>query len=218
MKRAGFTLLELIVATTIFAVIVTASYVLFDSGRDLTARAELRAQLFQTARAALRAIEEDVRGAVGSGTAFDTGFVGTNGGTGDLPSDRLEAVAVNMHTVDTSEKKCDLTRVIYSIGQAASMKRPGLVRERQKELTPLTLAAGSAEALEEVAAEVVGVNFRFYDLEWLEEWDSTVRLKLPQAVEATVHVRGEWKGAEVREAFTTRFYLPVAAEAPERQP
>src|SRR5262249_27523163 len=81
MKRRGFTLLELIVATSIFAIVIAATYSLFDSARGITTRAEFRSQLFQSARAALQAIENDLRGAVMLSSAYDTGFIGTNVGS-----------------------------------------------------------------------------------------------------------------------------------------
>ena len=85
MNRKGFTLLELIVATVIFTIVIAAAYSLLDSARSLTTRAELRTQLFQTARVALQAVEDDLRGAVlpappaVSATPNDLGFVGTLG-------------------------------------------------------------------------------------------------------------------------------------------
>jgi hypothetical protein len=39
---------------------------------------------------------------------------------------------------------------------------------------------------------------------------------MPKAVEVTVYIRGEWRGETIVEPFTTRFYLPVGAETPEK--
>jgi type II secretion system protein J len=218
MRRRGFTLLELIVATIIFTVIMAAAYALFESSRGVSSRAEFRAQLFQTARAALRAVEEDVRGAMMSGSAFDTGLIGTNGGTADAPTDKLEIVSVNTHTVGAKDKMIDVSKVTYTIDDVITTTARGLARERQKVLTPVTVFAGRDENVEEVAADVVYVNFRYYDVEWKDAWDSTTQNKLPKAIEVTVHVRGEWRGQEFIEKFTSRFYLPVGAETPEKTP
>ncbi len=223
MTRRAFTLIELLVATVIFTIVLSAAWSLFDSARGLASRAELRAELFQTARAALEALEDDLRGAVLPGTAFDgEGFLGTNAGSEKEPLDRIELVSVNAHAANAKkdERKSDLSRVSYWIetGQTSGTPKRGLVRERQAVLTPVTVYARRDENIEEVAPEVVYLDFRYYDTDWRESWDSTRQYKLPRAIEASVWVQGLWREEPVLEKFTTRFYLPVGAETPERQP
>ena len=77
---------------------------------------------------------------------------------------------------------------------------------------------GQVENIEEVAPAVVYLDFRYFDTQWDLSWDSTSALKLPRAIEVTVVVRGEWRGQETLEPFTSRFYLPVGAEQPEERP
>jgi len=229
MRRRGFTLLELIVAMVIFSIVVAAAYSLFDASRSLTTRAEFRAQLFQSARAALQAVEDDLRGAVQTGTVFDTafttGFVGTSGGSEKEPQDRLEFISVNRYTgasydVNKIQDKVwggDLSKVYYSIETDAKKTPHGLVRERPVELTPVNGPVHRDEDLSEVAQDVVFIHFRYYDgSDWLPTWDSTQTRKLPKAVEVTVYVKGEWRDEEVVEPFMTRFYLPVGGEQPEK--
>jgi type II secretion system protein J len=216
--RKAFTLLELVVATTVFAVVVAAAYALFDAGRGAASRAEARALLFQTARAALEALEDDLRGAVLPSTAFDSGFIGTNRGSGEAPLDEIELVAANAHVAKAKDRRIDLSKVTYWVETDPSARARGLVRERQAVLTPVTVYARRPENVEEVAGDVVGLDLRYFDGDWRFEWDSTTQYKLPKAVEVTVVVRGEWKEQEILERFTSRFYLPVAAETPERQP
>jgi general secretion pathway protein J len=220
MKRNGFTLLELVVATIIFTVVVAAAYALFESSRGVSSRAEARATLFQAARAALRAVEDDVRGAVQSGSVFDTGLIGTNAGSADAPADRLELVSVNSQPfrtgTDVPEPRIDLSRVTYSIDESTATAATGLVRERHATLTALEQPAGRDEDVEEISVDVTGVNFRYYDTEWKDEWDSTSLGKLPKAVEVTVTVKGEWRGKAITEKFMSRFYLPVGAETPAK--
>ncbi len=229
MRKRAFTLLELLVAITIFSIVAAAAYALFDSSRRLSSRAEARARLFQSARAALRAIEDDVRGAVLTGTAFDTGLLGTNGGTDNQPRDRFEVFAVNAHTplsailpVGTAgrdqvvEPRCDLTQVTYWIEEPSSKNARGLVRFRERILTPAGGAARTDEDIEEVCAEVTALNLRYYDGGWKDSWDSLTQGRLPLAVEVTVRVRVPWRGDdEIVENFTTRIYLAVGAETPQ---
>ncbi len=227
MTRKGFTLLELIVAMSIFTIIAAATYSMFDSARAVSTRAEFRAQLFQTARAALQTIEEDLRGAVmPANTTVDTGFISTNSGSEKEAVDKLEFFTVSRHTASAYDVNatdlvwgCDVSKVYYWIEPDTKRAAHGLVRERPKELTPPSGPVHRDEDVREIARDVVYVNFRFYDNgQWLDTWDSTQVHKLPKAVEVTVTVRGEWRDEEVFEPFMTRIYLPVGGETPEKTP
>jgi type II secretion system protein J len=226
MKRRGFTLLELAVATAIFAIVIAATYSLFDSARGITTRAEFRAQLFQSARAALQAVEDDLRGAVMLGSAFDTGFIGTNSGSEKEPLDKLEFVSVNRYVgaaYDVNQPEVvrgiDVSKVSYTIEADEKRKPHGLLRERPLELTPPNGPVHRDEDVTGIADDVVYINFRYYDNgQWIDSWDSTQTHKLPKAVEVTVYILGEWRGEKIIEPFTSRFYLPVGAETPEKTP
>jgi len=223
-RSKGFTLLELLVATAIFAVVIAAAYSLFDASRSLSSRAEFSAQLYQSARAALQTIESDLRGAMMPGTAFDTGFIGSTSGSDKEPLDKLEFLTVSRYTAaahDVNEtdvvRGADLSKVYYSIETDTTKKARGLVRERPLELTSPSGPIHRDEDVVEIAQDVVFLNFRYYDgSDWLDQWDSTQTHKLPKAVEVTVFVRGEWRDEEILQPFTTRVYLAVGADTPEK--
>ena len=227
MREGGFTLVELIVATTIFVIILGAAYSLFEAGRNLTTRGEARAQLHQALRAAMKSIEEDLKGAVMPNAAYDTGFIGTNGGSGGQPLDKIEFIAVSAHAMPRSLKantaqqpllspRTDMAKVTYWVEGDAKRPAHGLVRNRNPILSPVSVQNIRDEDIEEVSAEVVYLNLRYYDTDWQDSWDSTQVRKLPKAVEVTLHLQSEWRGEKFIEKFTARFYLPVAAETPEK--
>ncbi|HTF56530.1 MAG TPA: prepilin-type N-terminal cleavage/methylation domain-containing protein [Planctomycetota bacterium] len=217
----GFTLIELLVALSIFLIVVSASYALFDGGRNLAARGEYHAHRFQAARAALRALEADLKG-VFQGGPYDAGFIGKHGGTEELPLDTLEAVAFNnqpkLATPATTTlsvpppKEFDISRVAYSIDDLDTTKEKGLVRQRTKLVPEVVTVKDPEEGLEEISPDVVGLRLRYYDgSDWLDTWDSTTSRTLPKAIEATVHVKSVFREKEEVEAFSTKIFLPVAA-------
>jgi len=223
MRKAGFTLLEMIVAAAIFVAVVAGAYALFDGSRRLSARAEARAEMLQTARAALRAIEADLRGAVMSGTAYDTGFIGVDGGSSSEPLDVLDFVSVTSPMSEasmdgfkdaTKARRSDLSKVAYWIEKDELKKAHGLVRERLGTMLPPESRTRREEDVEAVSTDVVGLNLRYYDGQWRDSWNSQRSRTMPRSVEATVHVRR----ADEIEIHTARFYLPVAAETPEAGP
>jgi hypothetical protein len=161
-----------------------------------------------------------------SSTTNDLSFIGTNGGSDKAPLARIDFVSVSRHTAATYDVNAtdivfgiDTARLSYWIEQDTSRPAHGLVRERPIELYPVAGFVHREESVREISRDVAFLNLRYYDSgQWLDSWDSTQTGTLPQAIEATVIIRGEWHGEEVLEPFTTRFYLPVGAQTPQRQP
>lgn len=225
--RRGFTLLELIVSATIFMFVVAAAYALFDGSRRVAGTAEFKARLFQTARSALRLIEDDLKGAVASGSVYDAGLIAVNGGGGDEPQDGVELTSVvsgrSRRSLEefkdaTVFRAADLARVSWWVEPPGKKPYRGLVRERSAVLAPPENRVRRDEDVEELSRDVVGLDLRWFDSEWREEWDSTQSNTLPRAVEITVVVRGEFRGETVVERFRSRLYLPLVAEAGEEAP
>ncbi|MBI4566005.1 MAG: hypothetical protein HY716_15065 [Planctomycetes bacterium] len=207
----------MLVALVIFLVVVAASYALFESGRGLAARGEYAARRDQAARAALRVLEADLRGAYGLTTPYDTGFKGMRGGSQDAMADTLEFIAFNHHP--TAPGECDMTRVAYKVDADPATPESGLVRARARRIADSAGLGGGREEVEEIAPEVSGLRIRYYDgSAWQDSWDSTVSQTLPKAVEVTVQVRSVWRDQEEIENFSTRLWLPVAATTSPREP
>jgi len=122
-RVGGFTLIELLTSLVIFLVVVSASYALFDGGRRLAARGEYHAKRFQSARAALRAIEADLK-SVFMGGAYDAGFKAAQAGTDEAPLDTLEAVACNRPVLVTAEQARQVMEVYIAADLSAERSEP----------------------------------------------------------------------------------------------
>lgn len=214
----GFTLLEVIVASLIFTLVVAAAYGLLDSARSLSDRTEIVAAMQQEARAVLDTLRSDLQGTYGTASKeFTTDFVGTQGGNAEAPEDKLEMVGVNGWTVRSTTPEIDLTQTTYSIYKDAATNGRKLVRKREKRLTPVDTSTREEEGMEEIGPHVPYVRFRYYDgSSWVDSWDSKQSGTLPRAIEVTITVTGAWKDEEVMEKFGDKIYLPLAAETPAK--
>ena len=114
---------------------------------------------------------------------------------------------------DDEDLRGDASRVTWWVEEDR-----GLLRERRDSLTPVTVFIEREENVEEIAPAVAGLDMRFYDQEWEDEWDSRTTRKLPRAIEVSILVRVPWREEFIEEVFTTRFHLPLGVDAPERQP
>lgn len=228
-RRSAFTLVELLAALTIFLVVMSASYALFEGGRTLAARGELAARRDQAARSAWGALEEDLRTVFGRQSPFDAGFIGKQAGTPEKPLDTVEFVSFSGRpalvtrtpdpTKPATEKEIDASRAAYSIDEDPATEVSGLVRRRTRLLTEVVTVKDPQEGLEEVVADVIALRLRYYDgSDWQDVWDSTQSGTLPKAVEATVHVRSEYRGKEEITPYSMKIFLPVAADTPARTP
>lgn len=207
----------MIIATVIFALVITAAYSLLHSSQSLADRAEFRAKMRQEARVVLDLLRADLQGAYGSDSVYDTGLLGTQGGGDDTPLYKLDLVSVNHQTFRSTSAEIDITRTSYYIDEEPSTEQTGLVRRKLKQLTNVTTVQREDEGLEEIGPDVAYVMFQYYDgTEWTEVWDSTRSNKLPKAIEVTIYVRGVWEGEEVLEKYVAKIYLPIAAERLER--
>lgn len=208
----GFTLIEMLLAATLTALIAVGALFYLEGARNLGARIEYKAELFQTGRAVLQQMERDIQSAYASGQGLDLGLKGTDSTLSDPPSDSLELVSANNNPKSEETKECDLTRTIYRVDP-----EKGLIRERIKELTRtgVTVLTDSGEPM---TKRVTGLDIRYHDgAAWTTGWDSASMGKMPKAIEITLTVVGTYKGADESEKFTAAFWLPVGQtyEAPK---
>jgi hypothetical protein len=182
----------------------------------------------QTARAVLREIEQDLRGAYASGSSYDTGLIGTDDGDDEIPLDGIELLTVNnreplpvegeeeQQTLESEEepRMIDLSRVTYFVDE-----EEGLMRRRIRLLRKPVVGLDDEEQSEPVGEGVIGLNLRYFDGDWKEVWDSTKSRTLPQAVEITIVLYDERYagGLGELERYTTRFFLPLWKAPPETE-
>ena len=202
----GFTLLELTIAMTFVAVLVSGITLSISACLKVWQRSQETAELNQDARAILEVLSRDVRGAylglyrrsgyfLGGAPEDEDPLMGRS----DLMEFTTESSAITQAALLPQEERVedlqevsspvtDFVAVRYELRRDTGTSRGGLYR--------VTWVAPIAEWLEEQPAEstavsvelisesVMGFTLRYFDGEaWLEDWATTEdNLRLPAAV------------------------------------
>ncbi len=190
-RRAGFTLVELLLGLSLFSVIGLAAYGSLRSGLEAQRRVTERALEDQLVRGLLDLIAADLEAAFISGGALDSGFIGTNADEDELPRDSLTFVTARGRPDGSLPGEMDLLGVTYEIDVDDETPASGLVRHRRRILTAAAADADEVDAdADELAPEVEGLDFEYFDgSEWQQVWDSSVSASLPRAVRVTIQFR-----------------------------
>jgi prepilin-type N-terminal cleavage/methylation domain-containing protein len=235
-KPHGFTLVELLLAVALTALIATAVFGTLAAGRDASRRTEVVGELDQIARQALDRIAADFQLVRRPLEAFDTGFVGLDGGEDDPAGARDTADVVTASPLPVpgspggppadlaaaaagtpATAGADLARVLWAIDEDDATPERGLVRREQRLLTAVTTDLDASLDAVEIAPEAVGLRLRYLgDAGWVDAWDSRQLDALPHAVEIGLTVRldrhGEIHERSVRTVVRCVFVPILAAE------
>jgi general secretion pathway protein J len=212
LTRRGFTLLEMLVALAIIAVLAGALYASLRTGLQAQQRAEASVAPARTAMLALEMVGVSLESAPPPTGVLAGAFIGE----------------------DETEEGGDVVS-FFAAGGAAAAERAGIRKieialradEREtgrkmlvRRVTANLLAPKTPEPAEEVLCrDVLGLNLRYFDgTDWVDSWDSTTRDNtLPFAVEATLRIRtAATRWAEAGQYGLRRvFELPCARLASE---
>lgn len=213
--RRGFTLLELVMALSLSAVMGAGMVVAFNGGRRAEARTTADADARQTGRIALEWIVRDLSSCWTteselshiSGTSDELGGLASDrvvfATTGHLPAWReltqdahnaeLQGLTTSVVTAGVPAPETDYIHVEYNIGLGNGEGFGGLVRRVKKIAFTGSEEAEDGWVDQPLAREVVALEILYYDgSEWVEEWDSAEREPAeayPTAFRVTLKVR-----------------------------
>jgi general secretion pathway protein J len=211
--HAGVTILEVMVATAILAMIGTMIYAAFDHTSRLRTRLSGRQERDHVARVALNKIAADLRMAFLTAHIHPTPqyvtevtqFVGVD----QNPGDRVDFCAFahrrlqrNVHEGDASE-----------IGYRMEERRGGGFDLLRRESPRIDVEPTRGGTLDVLVNDVLSFQLRYYDPvtdTWLDGWDSTQASgqtnRLPSRVRITLGLR-DFDGSERR--YTTETQLMI---------
>lgn len=206
--ESAFTLFELLLALAIFSVLAAGLYGTVRAGVGAQRAGEDTTRVLQTARVSLDRIARRVRAAYVSQGELSGEMVGVDEVGTDADHDALSLVSASHFPQEDEAGEADLVRIRYFIDLDETTEESGLVEERW----PIAAAEDEEPQSTEIAAEVLSLNFRYFDgEEWQESWDSTDSVLLPTAVEITIAVAVDPDDRpETWRRFTTVVVLPAA--------
>ncbi len=199
-RRAGLTLMELLIALTLTTVVVSAVYSILRSAYDSRRRGEATADLLQIARITQGRIVEDLESAVTVSEDANYVFTGTDAVEDDFDADTLEFACLSGDPQDPYRVQADLCRVQYYVDLDERTPEEGLIRVALPQPVPEDLRDEEVEAAtRELGRLVVGLDVAYYDPtedEWLPEWQE--REGLPGAVRVALVLRDPLYEGETR--------------------
>lgn len=231
--QAGFTLLELLIAVAVLAIVMAIIYETYWVCTKNVAAAQERSDLYQSARLALRRLSDDLMGAYvplkASAEAEEESFEGEVPGAGEEegeePGAEEEAEEASEEDVfrcldigsgprsqDTLEfvSTANLGRGAAAYADFCDLRYGvnGGVLMRTS-----TVRTGDDPQNFELASNVKGLDFKFFSSDGEEhaDWDSSQSGQLPATVQITLYMgAGEDEAAVV--PFTTAVNIPLAWE------
>jgi len=181
--KGGFTLVELLLSTAIFSVIIGVAYAVFSAGLDLQEKADRRLLRLQSARFALARITEDLQSAALFGKAETFLFEGVDGqdenGRADDSLDFLSLSNVSRREGLTASDQCEVGYLIYADPASGT----SILYRRLDATVDEDVTEGGT--YQELAEGVVSLDIEYYDgLAWQESFESDE--ELPERVRVTL--------------------------------
>ena len=185
--KSGFTLLELIVAMAMVAVLVTSLYASLRIAFKAKKSAEDAVEPPRTAELAMEFLRGDLQNTIGPTGLLAGSFVGSHG-TDDRGRNADDLIFYSTaDAADHPSANGEIKNIELTVTQQPGSSDHVLVRKVTRNLLSQTAATPDEEVL---CRHVGGLSLRYFDgTQWQDTWDSTQESDtLPAAVEVTLEL------------------------------
>lgn len=179
-RRRGFTLIEMMIAITVAALILGASYATLNAGFASQKLVEPRLDAVQNARVALALLTADLRAACPLSKDYD--FLGAQRKIDGAEADNLDFGTHNYTPKRPSEG--DFCQISYYVEKDKESGELTLWRRRNPRFALNALSGGSREP---IARGIASLQFEYYDgFDWYDTWGELDHKARDAAAVATV--------------------------------
>lgn len=201
-RRGAFTLIEVILAVAILALVTTLAYQVLNASLVASDRVNKVLRRVETGPAVLAAVERDFRCVLRDQENAKPTFVGKQG-SGGPEEDQVDFLTTRDAFDSEKGKVCDYGETGFRMERNADGPDQGfytLYRRFDPFLDAEPLKGGT---LVPVYTRVRRFNLRYHDgNEWKDEWDNKQANAYPKMVEITIEI-GYDDGEEKNEELTT---------------
>lgn len=184
MRHGGFTLLEILIALAILAIVLTVLFKTFQSTLDAIAAVDEETEVYRMARISMDVIGTDLRSTYWRDDDPRTGFAGADAGDGETAADTLQFGALINQTLATGGEAVALASVSYRLEPETAPAEQAFGTETLFYLMRDTAGGAGAGERADVGERVVSFNLSYFqEGTWHDSWDSAQTKKIPEAVE-----------------------------------
>ncbi len=202
MQSRGLTLIELMLAVSIFAIVAVVIYSTFSAGISVWRRTQRTQNTLQDIRLSLDKMSEELENAVLY--SQESGFPNFVGG-----KNRVSFYSV-VNVFSTLPVHPELRKITYDLDSSADML------QRLEQTFPESVQNRQDKSPEEIAARISNLNFFYYykdenaavPYKWKNSWDSAE--DIPQAVKIELKLDSEEKLV-----FTKYVFIPTGKRPAE---
>jgi len=171
-KPRAFTLIEVLLATAIGAMIIIAALAAFRSVNQMRQQLRYYSEAMSHGRYALNRIRDDLANFYRDGNAGQMRLVGVKADQENAPTDRLIIYATNDEKIFSGEGMNDLYEVEYSLSRDG--EKGGYFFSRRYGPVTDTAIGNKAGKLLRLSKSINSLEFEFYDGQaWQRGWDSS---------------------------------------------
>ena len=212
--RRGFTLLEVLIATLIFSLILAAMNITFYSAMHLQASTSALAESTIPLNHAVSVIKGDLGGILVTGGTLAGPVTGTAPGMGAGLSGQLQLYTTT-GVLDDVQPWGDVQLISYYLqDMAGTQKGPG-ARCLVRAVTRNLLSTGNPDVWEQpLLRGVNSLEFSFYDgAVWTTSWDSTTQTaQVPRAIKVYIEFAADEQGRPGR--LPVEMVVPIVMQGP----